>query len=206
MLKKITFVGLLFVASQAVSAQAVMNKLSKASCECIEKKVAASSTPLSMEEAMQVCVMEAMTGNLEEFMKEYGNVMQDEKKMQEFGTQLGLKLMTDCPAFAKLAANSGKSGSFVGTTQIASTSLSEVTGNIEKFEAGKGLPLLVVNCGGVKENFVVLERFAGSELIFGKEKELKGKKISVGYKEIELYNASKKTFEKQKVIASVKTL
>jgi hypothetical protein len=200
MMKKIIF-PVLFFCSQIAFSQDLMDKMSKDACSCIEKKVAQGGKN-DAQEMMQACVMEAMLSNMNEFMEKYGDAMQDTKKIESFGVELGLKLAKNCPAFMKAVGNNGNS-SFMLKADTRMESVMTLEGEVKSFKV-KNLATLTLLANGLKEELVIVERFEGSEFIFGKEKELKGKKVSVEYKELEIYNPSKKAFEKQKVIRSVK--
>lgn len=197
MMKKIILPVLVLLSHVAFS-QDLMNKMSKDACGCIEKKTAQGEKDI--QQLMQACVMEAMMNNMNEFMQQYGDAMQDPKKMESFGMELGLKLTKDCPAFMKVAGGNNlmMKGEVVGVDKMLS-----LEGTVESIKS-KGLVTITLVSNGVKEEFMILERFEGSENVFGKEKEIKGKRMSIEYKEMEIYNPDKKAFEKQKAVKSVK--
>jgi len=199
MIKKL-ILPVLILFSQAAFSQDLMNKMSKDACTCIEKKTAQGEK--DVQQLMQACVMEAMMNNMNEFMEKYGDAMQDTKKMEAFGMELGMKLAKDCPAFMKVAGNSGNNFTMKGEVVGVEKTLS-LEGVVESIKS-KGLVTITLVSNGVKEEFVILERFEGSENIFGKEKELKNKRMYIEYKEIEIYSPVKKAFEKQKAIKVVK--
>jgi hypothetical protein len=196
MMKKL-IVPVLLLLSHVAFSQDLMNKMSKDACGCIEKKTAQGEK--DVQQLMQACMMEAMTNNMNEFMQQYGDAMQDPKKIESFGMELGMKLTKDCPAFMKIAGGSNlmMRGEVVGVDKTLS-----LEGQVESFKV-KTLATITLISNGVNEEFVILERFEGSENIFGKEKEIKGKRMKIEYKEMEIYNPSKKAFEKQKMVKSI---
>ncbi|MCU0437212.1 MAG: hypothetical protein MUC49_04810 [Raineya sp.] len=197
MMKKL-ILPVLFLLTHVAFSQDLMNKMSKDACGCIEKKTAQGEK--DVQQLMQACVMEAMMNNMNEFMQQYGDAMQDPKKMESFGMELGMKLTKDCPAFMKVAGGSSNltmKGELVGVDKTLS-----LEGTVESFKV-KTLATITLVSNGVKEDFVILERFEGSENVFGKEKEIKGKRMKIEYKEMEIYNPSKKAFEKQKMVKSI---
>ncbi|MDX1902735.1 MAG: hypothetical protein SFU27_01150 [Thermonemataceae bacterium] len=196
-MKKAILFLLFFASVQILSAQELMDKMSKSACNCIEKKNA-QNEKMTLDAMMQACVMEAISDNMQEFMAKYGNDMQNQEKMQAVGTELGLRLMKDCPSFTK-AAMQAQGGEKAGIQEATSKTISGLGEGLKM----KNFYTLTIKANGILEDFVILERFTGSEYIFGKEKEIKGKKFNVSYKEAELYNPAKKSFEKVKVITEV---
>lgn len=199
-MKKIYLFLLFAFSSQFIQAQndEFMNTLSQKACECITEKSKEDKT-LRVEELLETCMMQTITENVMEFMEHYGDMLGDENKAQEFGVAFGMKLMKDCPVLASAAINSGLDNKKTLNTTPKNP---QSKGSFSKL-AQSGYSYILANVDGKEEKFFIVEKFKGSDNIFGKEKTLKNKNMTFEWEEREVYFAKSKSFEKVKVLLAI---
>lgn len=130
----------------------------------------------------------------------YSSDLQDfyesDNLMQDIGEDVGTKLALSCPAFVSLV--SGIDG--LGVTREIPV-VKEIRGRLEKIQHGDFSFLQIKTESGKSEKMWWLEHFPGAEFL--EDNKVMGKKISVGYKEMNVYNSKLKDYINIKVVTSL---
>ena len=101
-MKKLLLLVLLTSSSifaQKLTKEQLTDKMSDVGCECASKQ---EITKDNMELTLGLCILEAMNKYEKDVEKHYGNnVITDDKKMEQLGYDIGLKMGTKCPTVFK---------------------------------------------------------------------------------------------------------
>jgi hypothetical protein len=124
--------------------------------------------------------------------------MTDKPAMRQLGVDLGKDLLNmKCAAFLKLAVKM--------VPVKAEGDESAMSGTFKRIET-KGFNYIVISGSDDKEkSFLWLHQFVGSERFMNDGAAYIGTKVSISYKEIEVYLPAAKGYYKVKEIASLKT-
>lgn len=128
--------------------------------------------------------------------KAFGNA----QIMNQIGTEVGAQLLQECPAFVTLsqrvveqeASTAATTGQTLGTLgTLGGTDLARLQVNGKK---------------GEKDEFVVLNRFAGAEEMLAKLSGLQGRQARISWQETEVYQPQQKRYEKVREITAIELL
>lgn len=179
------FCLILVCSSQAIAQKGIPDSLITKMCDCITKSKKAMTNQEDVQLLVMECMLEGAGDNAMEMFEALGIDGNDEGAAQKFGQALGMQLVTKCPKFLELMAPviNKKTKTEAGTSdEAAGTS----EGNFLKLELD-GYQFLVIEAAGKQSKFLWLRQFPNSltlpELLATK----KGNKVTVSWKNIEVY-------------------
>ncbi len=207
-MKKIIFTLLLSTMAFNAFSQDVLTTVTKEVCTCIEgkKDKLDTSNPQSLKMQLGFCILGSYNNHTTEIDKIYGKIMQDEKAMEKFGEDVGMKMASVCPETLMSLA-----GSF-SDTEVADTTATEevkedlfVEGEIVAFKANEFVTIQVKDKNARVHNMLILDYFETSALYTNNQIKPKDK-IKVSYTEIELFDPKAKEFRYFKVITALEKI
>lgn len=204
-MKKILFASLfcsiLFIGRSFAQAERVVGpaerKITDSLCTAISKlDVSKINNQKEAEDAFMDCFMK-QSAMFEEVTNERKVRMDDHVAMHQLGVDIGKNLFNmKCDAFLKLAVKMAPGK--------AESDKSEVSGIFKRIET-RGFNYIIISGPDNKESsFLWLYQFAGSEKFMNGGMAYVGKKVSISYKETEVYLPAAKGYYKVKEIASLK--
>ena len=209
-MKKILFVALAaFMAGalQPLMAQDVLDILAEDACDCISKKDTDKMSMEDLQMQLSMCLMESVGNNQEAFQKQYGDFNpSDQAAMQEFGQQVGMKMVTKCPQVMMKVAGSAQAPP--PSAEAPSTGQTKASGSLTgTFQGVSGEHVAVLTIkedNGRAQNLLWLGYFEGSDQLIENSAGLKGKTVTVEFETIEVYAPKAKEYFDRKKVTSLK--
>jgi len=128
--------------------------------------------------------------------KAFGNT----KIMNQIGSEVGAQLLQECPAFVTISQRVVAEGASTAATT------GQTLGTIGPL-GGTDLARLQVNGKkGEKNEFVVLNRFAGADEMLPQLSGLQGKPARISWQETDVYQPQQKRYEKVREITGIELL
>ncbi|MEO7801861.1 MAG: hypothetical protein ABIR81_07670, partial [Ginsengibacter sp.] len=169
-------------------------------CTEISKTDYSTKTLDELQIDLGMAMMPSFQNHHEEIEKYFNVDFTDQKAMQQIGTQIGLKLATNCPAFLKLMRDkSSDLAGMSGAKPITSVG-GIVSGTLSKIVPGEVTYFVVKSADGKMEKIFWMEYFKGAEKISSANI---SKPLKISYVEKDMYNSTLKDYIKQKVAVSV---
>lgn len=209
--KKIILASFFVIMSFSVfgqsKADATYDKIAKETCACVEKQSAALEGADSRTVQLKVglCLIEGAQNHEKSLPKEFRGFMNDQAKMRELGTLVGVKMATHCPALiARLsAALQGEESADAGAQ---ATGVSTLHARVESITTQNHLLIFhVIESDGTKHNLLWFDLPEGDEGIVSKPLSLTGKTLSFEYFLLDVYNRETLSYNPQKKIIGVST-
>lgn len=195
---------LLLLISQAIFAQKLskeklVEKISQGTCECISKK---EITKENLEVTLGLCMIQDFSKYEKDIEKHYGkNVISDDSKMEALGSDVGIHMATNCPAFLKIVMENMDDEEEVEEIAEEEEELF-VTGVFSDLKTEQFVTFSIKEDSGKSNSFILLNNFDNSFLITDnvlKTNEL----LEVYYYELELYDAKIKNFVTFKIVSDI---
>ncbi len=206
-MKRILFIALaIFMAGalQPVIAQDVLDILAEDACDCISKKDTDEMSMEDLQMQLSMCLMESVGNNQEAFQKQYGDFNpSDQAAMQEFGQQVGMKMVTKCPqVMMKMAGNAQAPPQAAPPGSAPSQPAGSLTGTFQGVSGDEVAVLTIKESNGRTQKLLWLDYFKGSDRLMEDPAALKGKTVKVEFETIEVYAPqAKEYFDRKKVIS-----
>lgn len=184
--------------AQKLTKEQLTDKMSDLSCECASKQ---EITKDNMEMTLGLCILEAMNKYEKDVEKYYGkNVITDDKKMEELGYDIGLKMGTKCPTiFSFMMDDSGDGGQ---EEYIEEEPDAMISGKLTEIKSEQFLTFSVKEASGKNNQFILLSGFDNAFLLT--DKVLKtNDSLEVSYYELELFDAKLAKFVTYKVVTDI---
>lgn len=172
--------------------------MSDVGCECASKQ---EITKDNMELTLGLCILEAMNKYEKDVEKHYGkNVITDDKKMEQLGYDIGLKMGTKCPTVFKfMMDDSDDSGD---KEYIEDEPDAMISGKLTEIKSEQFLTFSVKEASGKMNQFILLSGFDNAFLLT--DKVLKtNDALEVYYYELELFDAKLAKFVTYKVVTDI---
>ena len=154
-----------------------------------------------MELTLGLCILEAMNKYEKDVEKHYGkNVITDDKKMEQLGYDIGLKMGTKCPTVFKfMMDDSDDSGD---EEYIEDEPDAMISGKLTEIKSEQFLTFSVKEASGKMNQFILLSGFDNAFLLT--DKVLKtNDALEVYYYELELFDAKLAKFVTYKVVTDI---
>ncbi|MGZ3766527.1 MAG: hypothetical protein ACXVB0_21645 [Mucilaginibacter sp.] len=150
------------------------------------------------EDAFMNCFMQ-QSSMFESVATERKVAMDDDVAMHQIGVDIGKNLLKEkCDAFLKLAMKIAEKSKSNGDESSGST-----YGTFKRID-NKGFNYIAVtDAGGNERSFLWLRQFSGSGKFTNGAADLAGKKLKIGWKELEVYLPQAKGYYKVKEIVSI---
>ena len=200
-MKKIILIALLTSSSifaQKLTKEELTDKMSDIGCECANKK---EITKENMELTLGLCLLEAINKHEKDVEKYYGkNVISSDKKMEELGYDIGLKMGAKCPSVFKFMMDDFDESD---DEEYVEEVLDEmVSGNLTEIKFDQFLKFSIKEQSGKINQFLLLSSFDNAFLVT--DKVLKtNDTIEVYYYELEVFDAKLAKFVTYKVVTDI---
>lgn len=178
-----------------------MQKAAAAVCKCMSRNdVTASKDIDEIEVKFTQCMFDSAGGMLTEIMtKAMESGANIESLAETFGKELGMEMVKqNCSTFLKMSmkmsGGSEKTGEKVAEKNTKNQVLTELYGTVVSVVEGEFLSLTLETENGRKQTLYYFEYVPKSDDWLKDLKLLTGKKVSIKYKEAELYRPKLKTF------------
>lgn len=173
--------------------RSAIDKAVDSTCKCLEAVKAKIKSPEDFDKYGEGCVIKSAIPFLPEIAKEekipLDELGDDDEIGDKMGKKIGLKLVTDCPVFLELVAQySGEDDEDEGEVT------GKLKGTVTSVEAGDHLYINVKEETGKIVKLVWLQYFPGVDDFKSSPDALKGKKVSVQWKQVEVYAVKQKDF------------
>ena len=196
---------LLITMIQPLQAQKSLKQAASDACECL--KTNGIGTDLEQDELLvSTCLEEALLKNLEKISQEYEIDFDDEEAGYKLGIELGKLMIVDCEEFVDYsirmaqAEDKRESAAEEKNASIESKNTGSTSGKFERVEEKGYAYLKILTAEGRMQSFLWLRYFQGSDALIEDPKALKGKKVTIHWREIEVYRPDLKEYFKQKEI------
>ena len=201
-MRKITFTLLLLVVSITANSQDLLDKVTKEVCSCIDSKKDKlgdlSSDKLKTQ--LGLCILSSYSTNEKQIKAKYGDIMNDEKAMDKFGEDIGVKMVSVCPE--TLMAIAGAAGDEKAEPPVVEEEKLSVEGKITEIKNEQFTSVVIKDKNSRVYTFLVLDYFDTASLITGNELK-KDDNVLIFYSDIELYDNKSKEFRYFKIITGI---
>jgi hypothetical protein len=200
-MKKFILIALLTSSSifaQKLTKEELTDKMSDIGCECANKQ---EITKENMELTLGLCLLEAINKHEKDVEKYYGkNVISSDKKMEELGYDIGLKMGAKCPSVFKFMMDDFDESD---DEEYVEEVLDEmVSGNLTEIKFDQFLTFSIKEQSGKMNQFLLLSSFDNAFLVT--DKVLKtNDTIEVYYYELEVFDAKLAKFVTYKVVTDI---
>lgn len=200
-MKKITFTLLLLLVFLNTNAQDVLEVVTKEVCSCVEsKKESLKTLPASqLQTQLGLCMLASYNAHESLVKAKYGDIMGDEKNMEKFGEDIGVKMITVCPETLMSIAGALGEGS---EDSASAAEVKSVEGKITEIKNEQFTTILVKDKNSRMYTFLVLNYFETANLVITNELN-KNSSVVIKYSEVELYDNKAKEFRFFKVISGI---
>ena len=184
--------------AQKLTKDQLSDKLAEKACECTEKQ---ELTKENFELTIGICLIEGINAYEKDVEKHYGkNVITDDKKMEQLGYDIGLKMGTKCPTVFKfMMDDSDDSGD---EEYIEDEPDAMISGKLTEIKSEQFLTFSVKEASGKMNQFILLSGFDNAFLLT--DKVLKtNDALEVYYYELELFDAKLAKFVTYKVVTDI---
>ena len=183
--------------AQKLSKEKLVEKISQGTCECISKK---EITKENLEVRLGLCMIQDFSKYEKDIEKHYGkNVISNDSKMEALGSDVGIHMATNCPAFLKIVMENMDDEE---AEEVIEEEELFVTGKFTDLKTEQFITFLVKEDSGKSNNFILLNNFDNAFLITDnvlKTNEL----VEVYYYELELYDAKIKKIVTYKIVSDI---
>lgn len=200
-MKKITFTLLLLLVFLNTNAQDGLEVVTKEVCSCIESKKESLKTlsASQLQTQLGLCMLASYNANESVIKVKYGDIIGDEKNMEKFGEDIGVKMITICPETLMSIAGALGEGNDDSATDAE---VKSVEGKITEIKNEQFTTILVKDKNSRMYTFLVLNYFETANLVITNELN-KNNSVVIKYSEVELYDNKAKEFRFFKVISGI---
>ena len=200
-MRTIVFLPLVFFFSAGFAQERnLMQKTADTICQCMDHvKIKDSTNTQEIQDAFMTCFTSAGMTYMLQLAEERKLDITDDKAMQGLGVEIGKELLKqNCKSFIKYSVIAAKKDDDeTGSVQKTEGTLSRVDNKEFRY-------LVVKDKSGREQSYIWLDYFDGSdELVGDKIKNFIGKKLTIAWKEKEVYLPSAGNYFKIKQIASL---
>ena len=167
--------------AQKLTKDQLSEKLAEKACGCAEKQ---EITKDNFELTIGICLLEGINSYEKDVEKHYGkNVITDDKKMEELGTNIGAKMGLKCPTVFKFMLDEEADEAVADEAEDLILS-----GKISEIKSEQFLTFVVKEDSGKNNQFILLSSFDNAFLLT--DKVLKtSDAVDVTYYEMDLFDA-----------------
>ncbi len=202
------FCLIVFFISIAAYSQDPLDKIAKESCSCVENKkldFTKDSDIQALQLALGLCIVESFSTHQSKFSKKELAEFEGEGGMRKLGEKVAMKMVTHCPdvimAMGKKYLDEKESN---GGDEVIEEDIVEadptIEGTITAIEKNQFVTIKVKDKNNRVHNFLLLDYFETASL-YTENKIKVGDTLTIGYSEIELYDATSNDFKYFKIIS-----
>lgn len=208
--KVIRFMMVLVMVIAAITGQAqnsrdsLMKLVTKDVCDELSAKNLTGKNMDEVQMEMGLAFMPALMKHKDALEKELGGTVTDKSSMEKWGQEIGMLLVTECPAFLKIMSSMDP-GAMDKPTKVPVTigGSATIKGTLLKVVPGELTHLLVKDSKGKTVKIWWMDYFDGSDDMADNPQKMINKKITVDYTEKEVYNVALKQYIKIKVATGI---
>jgi hypothetical protein len=153
----------------------------------------------NFEMTLGLCIIEAINAFEKDVDRHYGkDVINNEKKMEELGYDVGKEMAKTCPAIFKFMFDDDSENQEV----VEETPDEMISGKLTELKSEQFLTFSVKEDSGKMNHFILLSSFENSFLLTDKVVKLNDA-VEVYYYELELYDAKLSKFISYKVVTDI---
>jgi len=193
MIRIIWLCAFLLVSHVSVHGQDVMKEIGDDTCACIAELKKSGEEITDMQ--LGLCIVKSYNAKKSKLPKDKQVSLSDSEGFEAIAGEIGLKMVETCPEFIMDLADETATDVTVVPKQSISVSVLDIKS--EQF-----VTFTVKDANGRQHALLLLEYFAAASL-FTEGKIKKGDKITVSYKEVELFDPKMKEFRYYKVLTDL---
>lgn len=184
--------------AQKLTKEQLIDKMSDVGCECTTKQ---QVTKENLEITLGLCILEALNKYEKDVERHYGkNVITNDKKMEELGYDIGLKMGAKCPSvFMNMADDESDTNGEEVVEEIPDAVL---TGKISEIKSEQFLTFVVKEDSGKNNQFILLSSFDNAFLLTDKVLKVSDA-VDVTYYEMDLFDAKLGKFVSFKIVTDI---
>jgi len=184
--------------AQKLTKEQLIDKMSDVGCECTTKQ---QVTKENLEITLGLCILEALNKYEKDVERHYGkNVITNDKKMEELGYDIGLKMGAKCPSvFMNMADEESDTNGEEVVEEIPDAVL---TGKISEIKSEQFLTFVVKEDSGKNNQFILLSSFDNAFLLTDKVLKVSDA-VDVTYYEMDLFDAKLGKFVSFKIVTDI---
>ncbi|WBV61197.1 hypothetical protein PFY12_03530 [Chryseobacterium camelliae] len=196
-------IGTFTLISCSAFSQEYKQKFSREVCECVKNIDATNKTKKELSTQFGLCAFKHATSYKNELKRDFGIDLvadiKDEKKMENFGVQVGMMMVGECPDVFSKVMGDGESDSEAESSQLL------ITGTISKIEKDNFVVFHVVGDNKILTKLYWVSTIE-SNLDLPKEySSLVNKKVNISYYTTEIFDAKINDYRNLNIISSLKT-
>ncbi len=186
--------------SYTVSAQSAKDSIAKVianeMCAEFDKKDFSKIKKEDIEMELGMLMLPSITDHQAAIEEAFGiSSITENGAMEKVGLEIGKNLVVVCPSFAKFFSG-------MADAKAYKTSTTELKGTVVKVVPGDFTHVLIKGSNGKTEKIWIMEYFSGSETLLEKPL-VTGKKVTISYKQQEVYNATLNQYLSIKIATSL---
>ena len=181
--------------AQKLTKDQLTDKLADKACDCVNKQ---EITKENFELTIGICLLEGINAFEKDVEKYYGkNVISNDEKMEELGTNIGAKMGLKCPTVFKFMLDEEADEAVADEAEDLILS-----GKISEIKSEQFLTFVVKEDSGKNNQFILLSSFDNAFLLT--DKVLKATDaVDVVYYEMELFDAKLGKFVSYKIVTDI---
>jgi hypothetical protein len=206
-------VGFCITAQAQMTKDSLLKIMSKEACEDISKKDLSKINAKNAQTEISMMLMPTMTKYMTDIQRVYGDIT-NQTTMRKMGTDLGMKLVTDCPKFMEFSMKMAGTKVDMGDTESdnippppppirASDDAERIAGTLLTINPADITSISVKDSKGKISKLYWLEYFDNADILKDSIKKFLNKKVIVNYMEKSIYDAAKKDYKSIKVITGI---
>lgn len=199
-MKNTFLIALLFIGA-GLNAQDIIDTFAVEACQCIDSKKLDMNNLKQGELKKEFlgCFMKSYLAHMDD-VAQLGLSTDDEEGMEEFGKNVGLKMMNHCPDYLLKFGQD-----YIDEADAKSPDTYTIEGEISDIKSEQFVTIQIKDKNARTHNLLLLEYFDTAAL-FTENQIGKKDKVSVSYKELELFDVKQKEFRYFKIITGLKKL
>ena len=184
--------------AQKLTKEQLIDKMSDVGCECTTKQ---QVTKENLEITLGLCILEALNKYEKDVERHYGkNVITNDKKMEELGYDIGLKMGAKCPSVFMNMMDEESDAS--GEEVVEEIPDAVLTGKISEIKSEQFLTFVVKEDSGKNNQFILLSSFDNAFLLTDKVLKVSDA-VDVTYYEMDLFDAKLGKFVSFKIVTDI---
>jgi len=181
----------------------LMKLVTKEVCVELTSKTFTAKSMDELQMEVGLAFMPVLMRHKDALEKELGADLNNEEGMTKLGQDIGMRLVTECPAFLKIMSSMDVKAMNKSSKVSAPDAEGSITGTLLKVVPGEISHLLVKDAKGKQVKIWWMDYFEGSDDMADNPQKVMNKKVTVEYAEKEVYSAALKQYVKIKVATSI---
>ena len=192
--------------SPAVHGQQVVEQIAEETCACIQAS-GLEEKNANLELLTSTCVQQAMLDHIGDITEAYRVDLSNPETSREIGEtigkEVGIWLATNCRIYRRLYMQRVAAPP---QSETLTHPLHSTEGSITGLRGEELAFVILVDEYGDELSFLWLEKFPDSEEYLGRIEDLKGKRVRITWREIQLYQVRTQNYRKTKEIRGLELL